>query len=107
MIKSISAQAASERYECKISKRLDESSKAWSKELQKDVGISSYEDVNDFVFEDYPWLLIESVADGWEVNVGAMEYGAGEFFSEPQTIVKSVRGGIVHFSYGSPESINN
>lgn len=102
----VSAQAASEKYQCKLSKRLDESSLTWSEELKKDVSISTFESVNDFVFEEYPWLLIESVTGGWEVRVGAMSYGDGQFSTEPETISKTLDGEVTLFSYDNPEGDN-
>lgn len=103
---SVSAPAVHEMYECKFSKRLDESSNTGSEELKKEVGISSYEEVNDFVFEEYPWLTIKSVAGGWKVSVGAMSYGDGQFSTPPQTIIKTGGGDTAIFSYDNPEGDN-
>lgn len=99
----LSSQAASETYECQFLKRLDESSMTWSDELEKEVKISTFEDMNDFIFEEYSWLLIESVTGGWMIRVGAMIYGDGQFSTEPQTITKSLDGDISVFLYNNPE----
>lgn len=54
-----------------------------------------YENVNDFTFEEYPWLMISAKGEGWEVTVGGITYGE----EDPGTIVKkSVGDGQMQFA---------
>jgi hypothetical protein len=53
---------------------------------------SDYENVNDFSFQDYPWLTIKQVSGGWEVTVGGIIYGDQYSETAPEQIRKESHG---------------
>ncbi len=69
-----SGSLASDSLECEFSKQLS----------------SDYEDINDFTFQDYPWLLLKSVPGGWQVTVGGITYGDEFSGSGPDQIEKQI-----------------
>ena len=62
--------SATQPIECQFSERLS----------------ADYEDINDFSFNDYPWLLIKESGKGWEVTVGGITYGDEYSATVPEQI---------------------
>lgn len=52
----------------------------------KEVLVDDYENINDFTFADYPWLVVSPAKGGWKVSVGAMIYGEDEEILPPEEI---------------------
>lgn len=52
----------------------------------KKVFADDYENINDFTFKDYPYLVVKPTAKGWLVSVGAMVYGEDEEILTPEQI---------------------
>lgn len=50
---------------------------------------SKYEDINDFTFEDYPALTIQTLEKGYQVTVGGITYGDEYSGTEPTQITKT------------------
>jgi len=50
---------------------------------------TAYEGINDFTFEDYPWLIITPLEKGFEVTVGGITYGDEYSGTEPTAITKT------------------
>lgn len=63
---------AAANFECRFSERIS----------------GDYEDINDFSFQDFPWLLIDRVPAGWMVTVGAITYGDEYSGTSPEQIEK-------------------